>query len=69
MREIASSAWNTCSRRKASTWSLPRPPYNIGIRYSAYNDRVPQDEYLEWMERWGRLIRRVLTPGGSLFLN
>jgi site-specific DNA-methyltransferase (adenine-specific) len=45
------------------------PPYNIGIRYSAYNDRVPRDEYLEWMERWGRLIRRVLTPGGSLFLN
>lgn len=45
------------------------PPYNLGINYSKYNDSISRDEYLEWMEDWGRLMERVLSKDGSLFLN
>lgn len=45
------------------------PPYNIGVRYGSYNDRIPRKTYLRWIYDWGKLIRRVLSPNGSLFLN
>ncbi|MFH0821788.1 MAG: site-specific DNA-methyltransferase [Pseudomonadota bacterium] len=45
------------------------PPYNIGVKYGAYDDKVPRHAYLEWMSRWGWLVKRVLKPEGSLFLN
>lgn len=45
------------------------PPYNIGVRYGAYNDRIPRETYLKWIRDWARLVRRVLAPHGSLFLN
>jgi site-specific DNA-methyltransferase (adenine-specific) len=45
------------------------PPYNLGINYSAYDDNVSREEYLEWTDRWGREVRRVLSKQGSFFLN
>ncbi len=45
------------------------PPYNIGIPYNGYDDRIPRNEYLAWMKRWAILVKRVLKPAGSLFLN
>jgi site-specific DNA-methyltransferase (adenine-specific) len=45
------------------------PPYNLGIRYSTYQDAMPQDEYLAWTSRWVGAAARVLTADGSLFLN
>jgi site-specific DNA-methyltransferase (adenine-specific) len=45
------------------------PPYNIGVRYGSYNDRIPRETYLKWIRDWARLVRRILAPGGSLFLN
>jgi site-specific DNA-methyltransferase (adenine-specific) len=45
------------------------PPYNIGVRYGRYDDGIPREDYLNWIRRWGKLVRRVLAPGGSLFLN
>ena len=45
------------------------PPYNLGIKYSTYQDTLPRDEYLRWTDRWVRESARVLTPDGSLFLN
>lgn len=45
------------------------PPYNIGVRYGAYDDTVPREAYLKWIERWGGLVRQILKPDGSLFLN
>lgn len=45
------------------------PPYNLGINYSAYDDNVSREEYLEWTDRWAREIRRVLSKQGSFFLN
>ena len=45
------------------------PPYNIGVRYGNYDDKIPRKSYLEWMHNWGILVKRVLKPNGSLFLN
>jgi site-specific DNA-methyltransferase (adenine-specific) len=45
------------------------PPYNIGIAYKSYQDRMPRAAYLEWLSEVGRAIDRVLTPEGSFFLN
>lgn len=45
------------------------PPYNLGIRYGNYDDTIPREQYLQWMELWAREIKQVLQPDGSLFLN
>jgi len=45
------------------------PPYNLGIRYRSYHDRLPREEYLAWTGAWIQAAKRVLSPDGSLFLN
>lgn len=45
------------------------PPYNLGIRYNGYDDTLARDDYLAWMGEWAGEVRRVLSEGGSLFLN
>jgi site-specific DNA-methyltransferase (adenine-specific) len=45
------------------------PPYNLGVKYRVYNDRISREEYLEWLETWAVEVARVLSPSGSLFLN
>jgi site-specific DNA-methyltransferase (adenine-specific) len=45
------------------------PPYNLGIRYGKYDDRIPRETYLDWMAEWGQQIKRVMNPDASLFLN
>lgn len=45
------------------------PPYNIGIRYGAYDDRQSRDAYLAWLGEIGRELLRVMAPHGSFFLN
>jgi site-specific DNA-methyltransferase (adenine-specific) len=45
------------------------PPYNIGIRYSRYNDRRPRSEYLDWIGETAEGVKRVLADNGSFFLN
>lgn len=45
------------------------PPYNLGIRYRSYADRLPRDRYLEWTGAWVGESARWLSPDGSLFLN
>lgn len=45
------------------------PPYNLGIEYDIYNDRIPRSEYLEWTDRWAAAVKRVLSDNGSFFLN
>jgi site-specific DNA-methyltransferase (adenine-specific) len=45
------------------------PPYNIGVKYRTYDDGVDRTAYLDWLEEWSELVWRVLSPGGSLFLN
>ena len=45
------------------------PPYNLGVSYRSYDDTAPRNEYLDWIEAWGEALHRVLSRGGSLFLN
>jgi site-specific DNA-methyltransferase (adenine-specific) len=45
------------------------PPYNIGINYASYDDRLDQSEYLQWLEAVFREIKRVMKDDGSFFLN
>ena len=45
------------------------PPYNIGIGYGSYNDALPREKYLAWMEEVGVVIKQALSDDGSFFLN
>jgi len=45
------------------------PPFNLGKEYGGnVNDRLKDDEYLEWCHRWINECVRVLIPGGAFFL-
>jgi site-specific DNA-methyltransferase (adenine-specific) len=45
------------------------PPYNIGVNYQRYDDNLPKEKYLQWIENIGSAIKYVLKPTGSFFLN
>jgi site-specific DNA-methyltransferase (adenine-specific) len=45
------------------------PPYNLGIKYRSYRDDMPRTEYLNWTDRWIRVLSRVTSPQASFFLN
>jgi len=45
------------------------PPYNIGIKYRKYDDTIPREQYLDWMEEVALEVKRVLSEDGSFFLN
>jgi site-specific DNA-methyltransferase (adenine-specific) len=45
------------------------PPYNVGIDYSDWNDKLPFDEYFEWVEKWLSECYRTLKPDGRIALN
>lgn len=45
------------------------PPYNLGIAYRTYDDRLPRSEYLAWTASWIEAVSRILAQDGSFFLN
>lgn len=45
------------------------PPYNLGIKYSAYHDLQPEVDYMLWSMNWINQVARILRPDGSFFLN
>lgn len=45
------------------------PPYNLGIKYSQYEDTLEIDKYLAWIERIASKLERCLSIDGSIFLN
>jgi len=45
------------------------PPYNIGIKYNKYDDTIPREQYLDWIEEVAKECKRVLKDDGSFFLN
>lgn len=45
------------------------PPYNIGKKFSQFDDRWPSDtEYANWAYKWIDECIRVLKPSGTLYL-
>ncbi len=44
------------------------PPFNIGFQYDSYDDRRPDEEYLNWCREWIQEVHRVLTPEGTLWV-
>lgn len=48
---------------------ITSPPYNIGVAYNSHKDNLPFDEYLKWMDNFGKACKRILKPNGSLFFN
>jgi site-specific DNA-methyltransferase (adenine-specific) len=45
------------------------PPYNLDIKYGAYEDNQPREAYLAWLSDIFGQIARVLKPEGHFFLN
>lgn len=44
------------------------PPYNIGYVYDAYEDDLPDEQFVQWCTDWMAEIHRLLTPDGSFYL-
>jgi site-specific DNA-methyltransferase (adenine-specific) len=63
------SGMNESLHEKSVDVVVTSPPYNIGVEYSTYHDKLPRGKYLQWIEEVGRAIKRVLRDDGSLFLN
>ena len=45
------------------------PPYNVGIDYDSWDDKMPLEDYFAWCEKWLAECYRVLKPDGRLCLN
>jgi site-specific DNA-methyltransferase (adenine-specific) len=45
------------------------PPYNLGIKYTKYDDNKSSEDYLKWSCDWAKEVKRVLKDNGSFFLN
>lgn len=45
------------------------PPYNIGVKYKTYKDRLANEVYLQWLCDVSNEINRVMVDDGSYFLN
>jgi len=44
------------------------PPFNIGYRYSGYDDARAYNEYVDWSRCWMQAAARALTPDGSFYV-
>ena len=49
--------------------AITSPPYNVGLQYDSHNDKMPYDEYLQWLTLFWSELYRVLVPGGRFALN
>lgn len=45
------------------------PPYNVGIDYDSWDDKLPFDEYLEFTKKWLSEVFRVLKKDGRVAIN
>src|SRR5260370_12295154 len=44
------------------------PPFNLGKEYGKNtNDRLEEDQYIEWCRSWIRACVRILEPGAAFF--
>lgn len=45
------------------------PPYNFNKKYNQYNDKISEDQYVEWLADVSLKLKEVLKDNGSYFLN
>lgn len=48
---------------------ITSPPYNLGVKYDAYDDWLDWKDYYDWCRVWLKEIYRVLKPDGRFCLN
>lgn len=49
--------------------AITSPPYNVGKDYDTHNDEMDYPEYLKWLNKVWKEVKRVLVPGGRFCLN
>jgi DNA modification methylase len=49
--------------------AITSPPYNVGLEYDSHNDKMPYEEYLQWLTTFWSELKRILVPGGRFALN
>lgn len=49
--------------------AITSPPYNVGLQYDSHNDKMPYEEYLQWLTGFWSELKRILVPGGRFALN
>ena len=45
------------------------PPFNIGLKYDLYEDKVDYKTYIAWCKSWISECYRVLAPNGSIYVS
>jgi DNA modification methylase len=49
--------------------AITSPPYNVGLDYDGHDDKMPYEQYLDWLLPVWKELHRVLVPGGRFALN
>lgn len=44
------------------------PPYNLNKDFGAWNESKRREEWLPWSKKWLNEAKRVLKPGGNIFV-
>lgn len=44
------------------------PPYNLNKNFGAYNETERKDDWLPWSKTWLSEVKRILKPGGNVFV-
>jgi len=61
--------WMNIQEEKSIECIITSPPYNLDIKYGKYQDDLPRESYLKWLQDVAVAMKRVLTDDGQLFLN
>lgn len=61
--------WMNSQDEQSIPCIITSPPYNLDIKYGNYQDALPRDSYLKWLDDVAVAMKHVLTKDGQLFLN
>ena len=61
--------WMNSQAEKSIQCIITSPPYNLDIKYGTYQDDLPRDGYLKWLNDVAVAMKQVLTDDGQVFLN
>ena len=61
--------WMESQKKGSVDCIVTSPPYNLDIKYGKYQDDLPRDSYLKWMNDVAKASKKVLKDDGHLFLN